>query len=59
MHSNTRSSSIHSSTRSSSMEEIGVVMANTSGNQSGTGPASLVVVEAISAGKKCPLMKLL
>ena len=52
MHSNTRSSS-------SSMEGRRVVMANSNGNQSGTRPMSLVVVEAISAGKKCPLIKLL
>lgn len=49
-------SSIHSNTRSSSsgsgMEELGAGMANSSGSQSGTGPASLVVIEAISAGKK-------
>ena len=34
------------------MEDIGVVMANSSGNKSGTGPASLIVAEATSAGKK-------
>ena len=53
MHSNTRSSS------SSSMEGRRVVMANSNGNQSGTRPMSLVVVKEISAGKKCPLIKLL
>ena len=49
--------SIHSSNRgSNSMEKLGVVLANSSGHQSRTAPAaSLVVVEAISAGKKCPL----
>lgn len=51
------SSSIHSTTRSSSMKELGAVVINSSGYQSGAGLASVAMVEGSLPGNEVPLIK--